>query len=218
MTTSHSGIPSIATRALGVAGMLGGLGLLLAYVVEIPPALNTVRLVLFCAGAVAIGVALYGRHAEVSRRLALAGTIPLIAANGWYIAWILLALGRERPFAGDFGMLGFWAGLAFWLADAGFGLVALRLGVVWRWVALVLAVGSLMAITGMDRLELTSQVNPTIFTPIALTGVALNGFAWVLLGLEIVVPSLRGGGHTVAPDHASVPVAAAGIAEPQPEV
>jgi len=43
----------------------------------------------------------------------------------------------------------------------------------------------------MDRLELTSQANPTIFTPIAVTGIALNGAAWILLGLEIVVPRLR---------------------------
>lgn len=191
MSASHPGAPSIATRALGVVGIMGGLGLLAAFVVEIPSALNSARLVLFCAGAIAIALATYGRHAAVSGRLALAATMPLIVANGWYIAWILLALGRERPFAGDFGMVGFWAGLAFWLADAWFGIVVLRLGVLWRWAALSLVVGSLAAIVGMDRLELTSQANPTIFTPIALTGVALNGIAWVLLGLEIAVPRLR---------------------------
>lgn len=70
----------------------------------------------------------------------------------------------------------------------------------------------------MDRLELASQADPTIFTAIALAGVALNGFAWVALGIEIVVRSLRGRGQTVTPDLASVPVAAAGIADPQPEV
>ena len=93
-------------------------------------------------------------------------------------------------------MVGFWAGLAFWLADAWFGLIALRLGVLWRWAALALVVGSLAAIVGMDRLELTSQANPTIFTPIALTGVALNGIAWVLLGLQVAAPRL---GTTRAP-------------------
>ena len=191
MASSQPGIPPIAARVLGVVGVLGGVGLLLAFVVEIPAALNTVRLVLFGAGAVAIALATYGRHAAVSRRLALAGTIPLIVANGWYIAWILLAIGRERPFAGDFGLAGFWAGLAFWLADAWFGIVALRLGVVWRWAALALAIGSLLAITGIDRLGLTSQANPTIFQPIALTGIALNGVAWVLLGLETAMPRLR---------------------------
>jgi len=183
----RSSLPPAATRALGVVGILGGLGLLLAFVVEIPPTLNTVRLVLFGAGAISVGVAIYRPQASASRRLALAGTIPLIAANGWSIAWILLATGQEPPFAGDFGLVGFWGGLAVWLADAWFGLVAMRIGVVWRWAALVLAAGSFMAIAGMDRLELTSQANPTIFTPISLTGIALNGLAWVLLGVNLLV-------------------------------
>lgn len=187
MTASPPGFPALATRMLGGLGVLGGTGLLLAYLVEIPSPWNTVRLVLFCAGAIAIALALFGRHAAVSRRFAMAGTIPAIAANAWYVAWIVLALGRERPFAGEFGLVGFWAGLAFWLADAWLGLVALRLGVAWRWAALVLVAGSLLAITGMDRLELTSQANPTIFGPIGLTGVALNGLAWILLGTQVAM-------------------------------
>jgi len=203
MTASHTGMPLVATRALGVVGIMGGLVLLAAFVVDIPSVWNPFRLVLFNAAAMAVAVATCGRHAAVSRRLALAGTIPLIVANGWYIAWILLALGRERPFAGDFGLVGFWAGLAFWLADAWFGLVALRLGVVWRLAALFLAVGSLLAITGIDRLELTSQANPTIFQPIALTGVALNGIAWILLGLQLALGDWdRSPGQAEAPTEA----------------
>ncbi len=177
--------PSITTRALGVLGVVGGLGLLLAYAVAIPSSLNTLRLALFCGGAIAIALATYGRHAAISRRLARAGTIPLVAANVWYIAWILLSLGEQRPFAGDFGLVGFWAALAFWLADAWFGVVALRLGVVWRWAALVLVAGSLTAITGIDRLGFTSEADPTVFGPIALTGVALSGLAWILLGVQV---------------------------------
>jgi hypothetical protein len=177
----------LAARALGVVGVLGGLVLLAAFVVDIPPGWSTVRLVLFNAGAIAIAIATYGSHAAASRRLALAGTIPIVAANAWAIVWILLAVGRERPFAGDFGLTGFWGGLGAWMADAWFGLVALRLGVVWWPAALVLAAGSLLAILGMDRLELTSQANPTIFGPIALTGIALNGVAWVLLGIDVIM-------------------------------
>jgi len=214
MTASHTGTPPMATRALGVVGILGGLVLLAAFVVEIPSALNTVRLVLFCAGAIAVAVAVHGRHATVSRRLALAGAIPVIAANGWYIAWLLLAIGRERPFAGDFGLVGFWAGLAFWLADAWFGLVALRLGVVWRPAAFILVVGSLMATTGMDRLELTSQANPTIFAPIALAGVALNGFAWVLLGIDVVMAFPRPGWQPVPDGERAAFVAGSGMIRP----
>ncbi len=191
MTVSRSALPPAATRALGVVGMLGGLGLLAALVVDIPTASNTVRLVLFCAGAVAVGMAHFGRHAAAWRRLALAGTIPLVVANAAYIAWILLAVGRERPFAGDFGLVGFWAALAFWLADAWFGIVALRLGVVWRPAALILVAGSIMAITGMDRLELTSQAIPTIFANVGMTGVALVGVAWILLGLEVLLGGRR---------------------------
>jgi hypothetical protein len=176
---------------LGVIGVFGGLALLAAFVAEIPSALSSARLVLFCAGAIAIALATYGRHAAVSRPLALAATIPLIVANGSYIAWILLAAGRERPFAGDFGLVGFWVSIAVWLADAWFGIVALRLGVLWRWAAVALVAGSLLAILGIDRLGLTSTANPTVFGPLALAGIGLNGIAWVLLGLEIAVPRLH---------------------------
>ncbi len=190
MIATRPGTPTRATRMLGVLGIAGGLGLLLAYVLDIPSAWNTLRLVLFCGGAIAIALATYRRHAEVSRPLARAGTIPLVAANAVYIAWILLALGQERPFAGDFGLAGFWAALSFWLADAWFGLIALRLGVVWRGAGIVLVAGSLMAITGIDRLGLTSQADPTVFGPVALAGVALNGVAWILLGLPIALPGI----------------------------
>jgi hypothetical protein len=192
MTASGTDRPNLSTRALGVVGILGGLVLLAAFVVEIPPAWNTVRLFLFPAGAIAVALAVHGRHAAVSRRLALAGTVPVLLANGALIAWELLALGRERPFAGDFGLIGFWVGLAFWLADGWFGVVALRLGVLWRWAAVALVAGSLLAILGIDRLGLTSAANPTVFGPLALAGIGLNGIAWVLLGLELAVPRLRG--------------------------
>jgi hypothetical protein len=185
-------LPEMGTRVLGVVGVLGGLGLLAAFIAEIPVGWNPARLVLFAAGAMAVAVAAHAPHAAASRPLALAATVPLLLANGAQIAWVVLAQDRERPFAGGFGMVGFWVGLAFWLADAWFGLIALRLGVLWRWAALALVVGSLAAIVGMDRLELTSQANPTIFGPIGLAGVALNGLAWFLFGLELAVPRLRG--------------------------
>jgi hypothetical protein len=185
MTASGTGQQSVANRGLGVVGVLGGLVLLAAFVMDVPPAWNTARLLLFAAGAVAVAMAVHGRHAAAARPLALAGTVPVVLANAALIAWLLLAEGRERPFAGDFGLVGFWVGLAAWLADAWFGIVALSLGVVWRPAALVLAVGSVLAIAGMDRLGLTSAANPTVFGSIGLTGVALNGLAWVLLGLDI---------------------------------
>jgi len=121
---------------------MGGLVLLAAFVVEIPSGWNPLRLVLFNAGALAVALAVYTPHAAVSRRLALAGTIPVVVAKTWAIAWTVLAIGRESPFSGDVGLVGFWGGLGVWLVDAWFGIVALRLRVVWRPAALMLAVGS----------------------------------------------------------------------------
>ena len=179
-------------RALAAVGILGGLALLVTFVVDLSPAQNTVRIFLFLAGGAAVALAAFAPQAAASRRAALAGAIPLILANGIYAAWVLLSLGRERPFAGDFGVAGFYAGIGLWLAHAWYGVVAVRIGVMWRWAGVLLAVGSLLAITGIDRLELTSPGNPTIFGPLSLLGIALNGIAWTLLALELVLPNLGG--------------------------
>jgi hypothetical protein len=179
---------------LAILGIAGGLGLLAAFAIEIPPALNTWRIVLFCSGAIAIAAATFGRHVAISRPWAIAGTVPVMVANAAYLAWILLASGRASPFSGDVGLAGFWLGLAMWLADAWFGLVALRIGTVPRWVALMLAAGSVLAVLGIDRLGLTSSANPTIFGPISLVGIALNGAAWVVLGLVVLRPVQRARG------------------------
>ena len=87
----------------------------------------------------------------------------------------------------DLGLVFFAASLSTWLADAAFGLVALRLGVVSRLGALALAIGSILAVTGMDRLGLTSADGPTIFGPLALAGIALSGIGWILLGLDVAI-------------------------------
>jgi len=184
---------SALNLALGLVGILGGSVLLAAFVVEIDPDLNPVRLVLFNAGAIAIVVAVHRRQAGVSPRLALLAAVPAILANTWYLAMTAFATGRAQPFAGEFGLVYFYAGLAMWLTDAVFGLVTLRLGVASRWAALALTIGSVLAITGIDRLGLTSLDNSTIFGPLALTGVALNGIGWILLAIEVGVRSPRGG-------------------------
>ena len=100
---------------------------------------------------------------------------------------ILLSIGRPQPPQGDpdFRLVGFFAGLSMWLADATFGLVTLRIGMVTRWGALALAIGSVLAITGMDRLQLTSEANPTIFGPLSQVGIVLHAIGWILLGLDM---------------------------------
>jgi hypothetical protein len=194
-----------AGALLGILGIAGGLGLLAAFVIEIPPALNTWRIILFNAGAIAIGLATFRRHAAVSRRMAIAGALPLIAANAGYLVWIVVASGRPSPFSGDLGLAGFWLSLAMWLADAWFGLVALRIGAVPRWVAAMLAAGSLLAIVGIDRLGLTSSASPTLFGPLAMAGAALNGAAWVMLGI-VVLRWVAGGARREAASDVSAAV------------
>ena len=202
-TVAHSlaATPSTSSRLLGLVGVLGGVLLLAAFVIEIAPDLNIIRLIAFNAGAMAIIVAVHRRQASVASTLALIGAIPALVANAWHIAMIVLAIGRTEPIgAGDFGLVYFWASLAMWLTDAWFGIVTLRLGVVPRWGPVALAIGSVLAVTGMDRLGLTSPDNPTIVGPLALAGIALNGVGWILLGLDVATrrsaPQVRPGAES----------------------
>ena len=183
-TVAHSlatAPPSTASRLLGLVGILGGAVLLAAFLVDISPELNAVRIYLFLVGAIAIVIGVHRRQAPVAPGLALLGAVPAVLANAWYIAMMVLATGRLHPFAGDFGLVFFAAAVAMSLTDAAFGLVTLRLGVVSRWGALALAIGSMLAVTGIDRLELTS----TIFGPLSQVGLVLTGIGWILLGLDV---------------------------------
>jgi hypothetical protein len=173
--------PSTASRALGLAGILGGAVLLAAFLFEISPELNAVRIYLFLIGAMAIVIGVHRRQASVAPTVALLGAVPALLANGWYIVMMVLASGRPHPFAGDFGLVFFAAAVAISLTDAAFGLVTLRLGVVSWWGALALVIGSVLAVTGIDRLGLTS----TIFGPLSQVGIVLTGIGWILLGLDV---------------------------------
>lgn len=177
--------PSTSSRALGVAGILGGAVLLAAFIVEIAPNLNSLRLVLFNVGSIAVGIAVQRRQGDSSPILARVATGAAVLANAWYLAMVVLSIGRPNPFAGDLGLGLLLGGVALWLADAAFGVVTVWLRVVSRWGALALAVGSVLALTGIDRLGLTSAANPTIFGPVSQIGLALNGLGWILLGLDV---------------------------------
>lgn len=176
--------PSASSRVLGLAGILGGAVLLAAFVVEIAPDLNTVRLVLFNLGAIAVVLAVHRRQVTASLTMALAVASATILANACYLSMVVLATGRPNPFGGDFGVVFFYIGMAMWLTDAAFGIVTMRSRFATRWGAIALAIGSVLAVTGIDRLGLTSVANPTIFGPISQIGIALNGLGWILLGLD----------------------------------
>src|SRR5512141_3067081 len=112
MTASARDDRSTAIRALGALGVVGGVLFLAAFVVEIPAGWNPARLVLWNAGGIAVAAATYGRPASRSRPLALAATVPVVVAGSAAILWTLLAIGRDSPFSGAFGLLGFWTSLA----------------------------------------------------------------------------------------------------------
>lgn len=184
MVASHPGRPALGIRALAGLGVLGG-AVGLAVFVGFPDELNLGRLVLWYVGAIGVALAAFGPQAAVSRPLALAATIPLVAVSAWAILWLVIGTGVPSPSSGTFGLLGFAAGLGGWLAAALFGLIAVRLGVLWRWPSVALALGALMAMTGIDRLALTSGDSPTIFASISLAGFVLVGSAWILLGSQV---------------------------------
>jgi hypothetical protein len=176
----------MAVRAAGVLGIAGGVVLLAAFVISIEQAANTLRLLLFAAGLAATAAGLWTVHAHVQSRLATVGSVPVIAATGAFVAWLLAAQFVDRPFAGDVGLLGFWIAIAMWLAAAWLGVVAIRLRVAPRVASWLLAGGSLLAITGIDRLELRARLGAALIDAVSLAGLAMVGLGLVLLGWFLV--------------------------------
>ncbi len=180
-TTLKQGRPGeapAASRLAGIAGVVGGTGLLAAFVVDIPPGLNDVRLLLFFVGAMAVAAAAFMPLATTGREVARAAVGLVLIANAWGLAMGAISAAGSIPVGpGTFGLVYFWAGLAWWLADALFGFVALRLGGWARLGALALGIGSLLA----------GALHPTIFGPISLVGIALNGLGWIVLGAWVAV-------------------------------
>jgi hypothetical protein len=182
LTTS----PPASSRVLGLAGILGGVVLIAALLIDLSPELNTLRLILFNAGAMAVVIGVHRRQVAAAPILAWAVATAALVANAWSLAMVVLPAGGIDPLgAGGFGLVLFAMEVSMWLAHAAFGLVSFRLGVVSRLGALALAVGSVLAIMGIDRLGLTSADAPTIFGTLALAGIALNGIGWILLGLDV---------------------------------
>lgn len=177
-------------RPLGAVGVLGGLVLLAAFFVNIGD-VNWLRLVLFNVGAIAVGLAL-ARRAPTPPAVVILTAVGVIVANAWYAAMTVLSLSVEDPFARTFGQVYFLAGVAMWLGDAAFGAVLasrrqLTSGLAWRLAAVALAIGSLLAFSGLDRLGLVGRDGGTIFTPLSLAGIFLNGLAWIVLGLDVAI-------------------------------
>ncbi|HEX5826756.1 MAG TPA: hypothetical protein VFY23_04490, partial [Candidatus Limnocylindrales bacterium] len=129
-------------RLAGAVGVLGGAVFLAAFVVEIPDGWNTVRLVLWFVGSIAVAAGTFPVHARVSRPLARFASGAVVVTTGAWLGWLLLAQGRPSPFSGAFGLAGFWNTTAATVGTVVFGLIAARLGVVWRPASIALAIGT----------------------------------------------------------------------------
>ena len=192
--------PTGAMRLLGIAGLVGGLLILWAFVGDIgeEPA-NTIRLTVFYLGSAAIALALHSRLAASRPRLAFAVTAAVVFTSLWNVLWILLSAGLTHPFGGTFGMIGFASVHLGWFSAAAFGAAVLWVPTVWagmgrsqvtvtRMAGLALLIGSIATNAGDDRLGLVnSDAYGALWRPIALTGLFLNGAGWVLLGTVLLL-------------------------------
>jgi hypothetical protein len=177
---------SAATKALGVLGVAGGLILVSAFVFFIPGTFNAIRLVLFNLGAIAIAIAVCRQLPAPAGRAALVLAALVIVANAWYLVMVIVGIGRPQPPQADvdFRLVMFYAGLSMWATDGAFGLVVARLGGLARLGGAALLLGG-FAIVGMDRLGLVHQGEDSLASVVALSGVALNGIGWIVLGIVV---------------------------------
>jgi hypothetical protein len=186
--------------AAALLGIVGGVAIAAAFIPGISWSQEAfqLRLVLFNVGAIAILAAVRPRRANTpfSRTVAAAA----IAANAWYLAMVVLSIGRPQfpePDSG-FRFIAFGAGAAMWLTDAAFGLVALRNAVLARPAAIALAIGSVLAFLGMDRLGLVQSEVARLVQPLALIGIGMNGLAWILVGIDLLRSRTSGARRGIA--------------------
>ena len=182
--------PTPVSRILGVLGVVGGVVLLSGFLtifIQVPfftADYFNLRLVLFNLGAIAVVIAVHMRQSPAGPRLALVGAVPAVLANAAFLVLILLAVAQPGEIGpGDYGP---WFNLVagvMWLADACFGVVTFRLGVMSRISSMALTIGSIASFVGMGVFGLAPI--GSLAEQIILVLVALHGLAWVLLGLEV---------------------------------
>ena len=179
MAHSLASSPSMTSRILGFAGIAAGLAILVAFVIDLPSGVFRDRLVVFSVGVMAIGIGVHRRQAMRAPMLSLAAVGALLAATAFFLVTVIF-FAPPNPAV-------FWSGVALWLASAAFGAVAGSIGAVSRIGAWAVAAGSLLALTGIDRLGLVSESAPTIFNTLSQVGLVAMAAGWIVLGLDVAL-------------------------------
>ncbi len=178
-----------ATRALGVIAMAAGTIYLAALAVALPGSLGFLWGMLITIGPICliVGVQLRASRDGNASRPVAALAIGAITTELWWLAMSLLAIGRERPFAGDFGTVWAWAIVSAWAVGAAFFFAAARRRLASRWAAVALAAGYLLGLLGNDRLGLVDGPYVDLVLRAAYTGFVLIGFGWLALGFDLTL-------------------------------
>lgn len=177
--------PSRSSRLLGLLGIVGGLWLLSAWFVFFSEAVNVARLVVFNLGAIAIAIGVTRTWSDRLLGRGRAATAAVVLANVAYAASIVLTMeGRPRVFGDNDAFVWMIVGVALWLADGFFGLVATRLPGLAKIGGAALVAGSLSAL-GVGGLVFVEPGVMNFFGNLALAGAFLNGVGWILLGLAL---------------------------------
>ena len=190
-TMAHSAapVPTVSSRAMGMAGILAGAVLLAPFVITFEDAWFAPHIILFDGFVIAVAFGMHRRQATSSRALATAATAGVVIANAWYLAMTALSMADVNPFGTQFGVIYFWASMALWLSAAGYGAASLVIGAFRRWGPALLVIGSLLAVLGIDRIGLVT--GDSIFVLLSQIGIVLHGLGWIILGAELAWRSPR---------------------------
>jgi hypothetical protein len=183
-TVAHSltASPSLVSRVLGVAGIAAGVAILAVFVISLPQGWFIWRLIVFAIGIIAVAIGVHLRQSGRAPTASLVVTGALVAATAFFVVAVLFF----QPGA----IAGFWAGLALWLAGAAFGATSGLIAAVSRLGGWAVGAGSLLTLTGIDRLGFVSESTPTIFNTLSGAGVVMMAFGWVVLGVDVAVRRL----------------------------
>ena len=196
--------PTRSMRLLGLLGVIGAVLLLWAFISFNPfvdQRANSIRLIAFALGGAAIALAFYRRQALVAPTLALLTTAGVVIAGIWYVAIVLASPGVDHPFIGQFGLVSMFANIALWVTPAVWALGLLHTGAAWQGMSrnralatkfgATILIGSIVGWFGDDRLGMVDSLWGGLWQAVALTGVAMNGVGWLILGSVLVLPGRR---------------------------